>query len=223
MSKSAACLGLPVMFVLALAGCSGGDRNEPVSVAGTAADATPSTENTTAVEQPQAPGNDKPGISLASLPVGDPDGFSLDGTGAQCIHVTWIQSSDAIPEGLGVLVTGAGFVPEVYRTSSSSCKRPTCVGHVFHGSDLTCDLSIRPIRDTETTLLNSPPVTMSLQGQALCADFAADSCKDFAREVRDQAQTLALKLPAAPLNTPASTIGTTTDLSPRTSTSSPGG
>jgi hypothetical protein len=223
MSKAAARLGLLVVFVLTLAACSGGDRNEPVTVAGTAAEAPPSTENTTALEQPQAPGADKPGISVASLPIGDPDGFALDGDGAQCIHVTWIQSSDAIPEGLGVQVTGASFVPAVYRSASFSCERPTCEGHVFRGSDLTCDLSIRPVRESETELLDNPPVAMSLQGQVLCTDFAADSCKNFAGEVRDQAQTLSLKLPAAPLNTPDSTVGTGTDNTPRTPTSNPPG
>lgn len=223
MSKAAARLGLLVVFVLTLAACSGGDRGEPVTVAGTAAEAPPSTENTTALEEPQAPGADKPGISLASLPIGDPDGFSLEDDGAQCIHVTWVQSSDAIPEGLGVQVTGASFVPAVYRSGSSPCERPSCEGHVFAGSDLTCDLSIRPVRESETELLDDPPVTMSLQGQVLCKDFAADSCKDFAGEVRDQAQTLSLKLPAAPLDTPDSTLGTGTDTPTRTSTSNPPG
>jgi len=222
MSKAAVRLGLLVVFVLILAACSGGDRNEPVTVAGTAVEAPPSTENTTALEQPQAPGADKPGVSLASLPIGDPDGFSRDGDGAQCIHVTWIQSPGAIAEGLGVQVTGASFVPPVYRSGSFSCERPTCEGHVFRGADLTCDLSIRPVRESETELLDDPPVIMSLQGQVLCTDFTSDSCKNFAGEVRDQAQTLSLKLPAAPLDTPDSTVGTGTDATPKTTSNQSG-
>lgn len=118
----------------------------PVAVAGTATEDAPSMENATASEQPQAPAADKPGFSVASLPIGDRDGFSRDGDDAQCIHVTWVQSSDAIPEGLGVQVTGARFVPAAYRSGSLSCERPTCAGHVFRGSDLTCDLSIKPLR-----------------------------------------------------------------------------
>ncbi len=223
MSKAASRLGLLVVFVLTLAACSGGDRGEPVTVAGTAADAPPSTENTTAVEAPQAPGADRPGISVASLPIGSPDGSSLEGDGAQCVHVTWIQSSDAIPEGLGVQVTGARFVPAVYRSRSFPCGRPTCVGYVFRGSDLTCDLSIRPVRQTETALSDSPPVTLALQGQVLCSDFASDSCKNFAGQVRDQAQTLRLQRPAPPLKTPDSTQDTSTDTPPGTpDPSSPG-
>jgi len=223
MSKAAARLVPLVVFVLTLAACSGGNPTEPVTVAGTAADAPPSTENTTALEQPQDPGADKPDISLASLPIGDPEGFSRDGDGEQCIHVTWIQSSDAIPEGLGVQVTGARFVPPVYRSGSRSCERPTCEGHVFRGSDLTCDLSIRPVRESETELLDNPPVIMSLQGQVLCTDLTSDSCKSFAGEVRDQAQTLSLKLPAAPLDTPEPAVGTGTDTTPKTRTSNPPG
>ena len=221
MSKAASRLGLLVVFVLTLAACSGGDRAEPVTVAGTAAGAPPSTENTTAVEEPQAPGADKPGISVASLPIGSPDGFSLDGDGAQCVHVTWIQSSDAIPAGLGVQVTGASFIPAVYRSDSFPCERPTCAGYVFGGSDLTCDLSIRPARENETTLSDSPPVTLALQGQVLCSNFASDSCKNFAGEVRDQAQTLTLQRPAAPQNTPGSTADISTDNSTDTPPGTP--
>jgi len=225
MSKAAARLGLLVVFSLTLSACSGGDSSEPVTVAGTAAEAPPSTENTTALEQPQAPAADKPGISVASLPIGEPDGFARDGDGTQCIHVTWIQSSDSIPEGLGVQVTGASFVPAVYQSGSFTCERPTCEGHVFGGSDLTCDLAIRPLRESETELLDSPPVIMSLQGQVLCADFTSDSCKNFAGEVRDQAQTLSLKLPAAPLKAPDSTVptGPGTDNTPKAPTSNPPG
>lgn len=98
------------------------------------------------MEQPQASAADKPGFSVASLPIGDLDGFSRDGDDAQCIHVTRVQSSDAIPEELGVQVTGARFVPAVYRSGSLSCERQTSAGHVFRGSDLTCDLSIKPLR-----------------------------------------------------------------------------
>lgn len=137
--------------------------------------------------------------------------------------MTWVQSSDAIPEGLGVQVTGASFMPPVYRSGSLPCERPACEGHVFRGSDLTCDLSIRPVRESETELLDNPPVTMSLQGQVLCTDVAADACEDFAGQVRDQAQTLSLKLPAAPVDKPDPTAGTGADTSPRMSTSNPPG
>ncbi|HYO20711.1 MAG TPA: hypothetical protein VES02_18810, partial [Dermatophilaceae bacterium] len=81
----------------------------------------------------------------------------------------------------------------------------------------------RPVRESETELLDDPPVTMSLQGQLLCTDFAADSCKAFAGEVRGQAQTLSLKLPAAPLDTPGPSVGTGTDTTPRTPASNPPG
>jgi hypothetical protein len=209
MFKVAARLGLPVVIVLALVACSGSDRGEPVDVAGTAAEAPPSTKSTTSVEQPRAPREDNPGISVASLPIGAPDGFSLKSDGAQCVHVDWALS-DTIPTGLGVLVTGATFVPKVYRLARVSCERPTCVGHLFHGTDLTCDLAIRPARADERSLLNDPKVTTSLKGQVVCADFASAACRTFTAEVRTRAQNLLLKLPAAPVGTPGNPTGTDT-------------
>jgi len=212
-------LTLPALIFLALSACSGPDPGQQVgvAVAGTAVNAPPSTEGTTAVERPRPLRQGNPAISVASLPVGDPEGFALADDGSQCVHVSWIQS-DSIPQGVGVLVTGATFVPDVYRPGSFSCERPTCAGHVFHGTDLTCDLAIRPWGKSETSLLNDPPVSMSLTGQVLCADFASDLCRTFTREVRSWTQKLSLKLPAAPLETPDTGIGaggsTCTDVPP---------
>jgi hypothetical protein len=124
--------------------------------------------------------------------------------------VDWIQSG-AIPPGLGVQVTGATFVPEVYRLARFSCERPTCAGHVFRGTDLTCDLAVRPARASETSLLNDPKVVTSLTGQVVCADLASEACRTFIGEVRTRAQKLLLKLPAAPVETPDAGIGTGSD------------
>ena len=47
---------------------------------------------------------------------------------------------------------------------------------------------------------------LSLQGQVQGTDFTSDSRKNFAGEVRDQAQTLSLELPSAPPLRPAVSV-----------------
>lgn len=220
MSKAACRLCLILAFLLGLPACSGSGAAQPsgdVSVLGTAA---PPTENTTAVEQPQAARGDNPGIKVASLPVGGSSEGAPGPGGVQCLGVNWVLTSDPLPAGVSVVLTEVRFDPDVYRPASGSCPLPSCVGFVFQGSDRACDLAIRPKADGETTLSDTD-VQAFADGRVLCADSEGSACKDFLTSVRGQSSTLTVKLPVPAQTADSGSGGTPSPQNPSPETPSP--
>jgi hypothetical protein len=229
MSQAAVRSRLPVVvFVVvnALAACSGADQTQPVSVAGTVASAAPSTENTTAVEKPQAPRGGNPGIAVASLPVGGQSAGSPGTGGAQCLSVNWVLTTNPIPPGLAVKVTDFAFDPGVYRVTDDPCPGSPCSGFTFQGSERACDLPVRPVVATATALSETEQVTVSMGGHVLCTDYSGAACRTFVESVRGLPSTLALWLPVTPEapTVPAGpTTGSATNAPLQSTSATPGG
>ncbi len=204
MSKAAYRLCLLLAVLLSLAACSGSGPAQPsgdVSVLGTAA---PPTENTTAVEAPQAPRGGNPGIRVASLPVGGSSELAPGSDIVQCLRVKWVLS-DSIPAGLSVALVDVHFDSEVF-SPASGCPLPSCVGYVFQGSDTACDKAIRPKESGMSILLSTTSVSASAEGRVRCADSEGAACKDFLALARSQPSTLSATLPV-PTPTPESGTG----------------
>jgi hypothetical protein len=230
MSKAAFRACLPVLLLLALAACSGADQSRSVSVAGTAANAEPSTENTTAVEKPQAPRQGNPGVQLASLPVGGTGPDSQGPDGVRCVTVNWSPSSDAsaLKEGYAVVVATVE-VPAEYSQAEGGCAGPPCVGHIFRPSSLACEVSIRP-SDASKTELGTKSKDLSMTGQVLCPDQGSALCKDFTARVDSDPRRVTVTLPVAPGSPSAppdsntgSTSGSATNAPPQATSAPPGG
>ncbi|HYO19811.1 MAG TPA: hypothetical protein VES02_14230 [Dermatophilaceae bacterium] len=195
MSKPAARWCLPVVLLLALAACSGSGQTRSVSVAGTAADAQPSTENTTALEKPQAPREGNPGIPVATLPVGGASEGLLGSDGAQCLPVSWSRID--IPAGYAAAVGDVTFEPEVFLTASRGCPNPPCHGYVFRSSSGACDVPVRP-KDPSETALGDSAVAVSVTGLVLCPDESSDACAEFRTAVLSAPPSLSIQQPAKP-------------------------
>lgn len=188
-----------MVFLLALAACSGAEPTESVSVAGTAADAPPSTENPTAVEEPQAPREGDPSLELASLPIGGAGPNSTGPDDNRCVNVNWSATDDAasLTQGYGVAVATVSIDPEAYVQTDGACPGPPCVGYTFRSSDLACDVSLRPA-DASKTDLGDDEVDLSMEGKVLCPDPGSKPCQDFRDAVDKDSQTVTVKVPVAP-------------------------
>ena len=192
MSKAAVRTCMSVVLLLALSACSGASPDQPGSTPTVAADAAaPPTENTTAVEQPLPPQEGKPGISVATLPIGGND-QGLD----PCVQVSW--SGGDIPQGYGAEINGVGFEPDAYQQSDASCPGSPCMGHVFRANELQCDLAIRPSDASKTDRSGNEQVKVFMDGRVLCPDYSAAACTDFAESVRKQSSSMTLALPISP-------------------------
>jgi len=199
MSKAAVRTCLPVVFLLALAACSGAEPTDSVSVAGTAANAPPSTENTTAVEEPQAPRKGDPALQLASLPIGGAGPNSTGPDGNRCVTVNWSPTDDAasLTEGYGVAVVTVNIDPEAYLQTDGACPGPPCIGHTFRSSDPACDVSLRPT-DASQTDLGAKEIPLSMKGEVLCPDPGSKPCQDFRDAVDNDPRRVTVRVPEAP-------------------------
>jgi hypothetical protein len=221
MSKAAVRLCISAVLLLALASCSGGDQPDQVTVSGTAADAAPSTEDTDAVEQPQAP-RENPGLDVPTLPVGGASGV-LGSDGSQCLPVSWSRVD--IPAGYAVAVSDVTFSPPAYRTAGSGCSRPPCDGYIFRTSGDGCDVPLRP-EDPTRTALSSSAVLVKVTGRVLCPDEDTVACADFVTAVLSVPPSLSLQLPVPPQTPeapPRTDGGSDTTSAPDTSGQSPVG
>jgi hypothetical protein len=224
MSKIAVRFWLCVVFLLALTACSGSNAVQSGSTSALATGA-PSTENTTAVEQPLPARGGNPGISVASLPIGGQSEGATGTDGAQCVRVNWILSAsgDTIPSGLAVEITSVAFEPDAYRVADNPCQEPPCIGHIFRASELVCDLPIRPTDASATGLSETEQVSVSAQGRVLCTDYGDVACKTFVSAVRGSPQTLTVPLPISPQATQDSAGGSGATPQPQVTSTSSGG
>ena len=199
MSKAAVRTCLPVLFLLALAACSGAQPTDSVSVAGTAAEAPPSTENTTAVEEPQAPKEGDPAIQVASLPIGGTGPDSTGPDGNRCVTANWAPTDDAasLTQGYGVTVTTVILDPDAYLQTDGACPGPPCIGHTFRTSDLACDVSLRPTEAGKTDL-GAQEIALSMKGEVLCPAPGSQPCQDFRDAVENDPRRVTVRVPVAP-------------------------
>lgn len=227
MSKAAVRWCLPVVLLLALAACSGSGQTHSVSVAGTAADAQPSTENTAALEKPQQPRGGNPGIEVATLPVGGapPAPESPEPGTAQCLTVGWSPSSGPKALTPGVSVEVLDVTIEGYDTGTG-CPGAPCADHVFSVSDSSCDVSLTPTDESKTER-GAPEVPVKVSGQVLCTDPGGASCRAFEDALKGGASDLSVPAPIAPGTSPdqappQTTTGSGASNAPETSGTSPG-
>lgn len=199
MSKVAVRTCLPMVLLLGLAACSGAEPTDSVSVAGTAANAPPSTENPTAVEEPQAPREGDPALELASLPIGGAGPNSTGPDGNRCVSVNWSPTDDAasLTQGYGVEVATVNIDPEAYLQTDGACPGPPCVGYTFRSSDLACDVSLRPA-DASKTDLGDDQIELSMTGEVLCPEPGSKPCQDFRDAVDNDPRRVTVKVPVAP-------------------------
>jgi len=214
MSKAAVRWCLPVVLLLALAACSGSDQTQSVSVAGTAADVQPSTENTTALEKPQQPKGGNPGIEVATLPVGGapPTPESPEPGTAQCLTVGWSPSSGPKALTAGVSVKVLDVIIEGYDTGTE-CPGSPCVDYVFSVSENSCDVSLTPTDESKTER-GAPEVPVKVSGRVLCTDPGGASCQAFEDALDGGTSDLSVPAPIAP--------GTPPDQAPPETTTSSG-
>jgi len=224
MSKAVVRFWLSVAFLLALTACSGSNAVQSGSAPALATGA-PSTENTTALEQPLPVRGGNPGISVASLPIGGQSEGATGTDDVQCVRVNWILSTsgDTIPSGLAVEITSVAFEPDAYRVTDNPCQGPPCIGHVFRASELACDLPIRPTDASATGLSDTEQVSVSAQGRVLCIDYGGVPCKTFVSAVRGDPQTLTVPLPTSPQAPQDSVTGSGATSPPQMSSASSGG
>ena len=157
MSKAAVHLFLLVMLLLPLASCSRSSPIESVGSDSTLATRAPSTENTTAVEQPLPAGGGNPAIKAAPLPVGGNE------DGGPCLGVSW--SGDSIPDGVGAVIKSVDFEPDTYQRADSQCAQtPACIDHVLRASDTRCFVGIEPTNSAATGRDPVDPVSVTVQG-----------------------------------------------------------
>ncbi|MDQ1535759.1 MAG: hypothetical protein QOE58_152 [Actinomycetota bacterium] len=217
MSKAAVRFCISVAFLLSVSACSGagteqvGSQSTPTTAVNGQA---PPTENTTAPEQPQPPQEGKPGVSLATLPIG-----GNDSAGGPCVQVNW--SGGDIPEGFGEKVESVSFEPDAYQQSDSGCPGPACIGHTFKASELECDLAIKPADPSATARSDTDQVNVSMQGSVVCPDPGAAQCKTFDDSVRGQTSVVTVALPIPPEGSQGSN-GSGETTSPATTESSGG-
>ena len=192
MSKAAVRLCLLMALFLTLAACSGSDRIQSAGADSTLDSAAPPPENTTAAEQPQAARGGNPGIKVASLPVGGNE------DGSPCFQVSW--SGDTIPDGVGAVITSVVFPAGTYEQESTPCSTPPCVGHALTALDTRCSLTITPVDSSATDRDRDHPVSVTVNGFAVCDDNSSAACQDFTAALLAQSAngSLTVDPPIAP-------------------------
>jgi len=208
MSKAAVRFCLFAASLLVLSACSGSNQDQsgssttPSDPSVTVNAADPPTENTAAVEKPLPPQAGKPGIRVASLPIG-----GADNTGGPCVQVSW--SGGDIPEGYGVQIDKVSFEGNAYQQSDSQCPGSPCVGQIFRAGRLSCDLAITPTEASARGSIEGDQVRVFMKGRLLCPDYGAADCRAFEKQVRQQGPSMTV--PRPPDAPGGSTDSATTD------------
>lgn len=219
MSKAAVRFFLLVTLLLSLTSCSGSTRVASAGSDSTLATGAPSPENTTAVEQPLPAGGGNPAIKAAPLPVGGNE------DGGPCLQVSW--SGDAIPDGVGAMITSVVFEPNTYTRADNNCHTtPACINHVLRKSDTQCFLGIMPTDPAATSRDPADPVAVTVNGYVVCVDENAAVCTSFKESVTQQPGSLTVARPIVGGPTPApqdSATGSGSDATPQSTSASPGG
>jgi hypothetical protein len=213
MSKTSARLCLPVLSLLILTACSDADQTPPVSVAGSAAEASPSMEslepsieNTAVPEKPQEARRGNPGLSIASLPIGEGGEFSAESGDHLCVSPSWTgQDAAALTAGIAVKVTSVD-IPDEYR-KAGTCAGDPCFGYTFTESSGPCSVSLRSKDKSKTTRSYDVTGAVTLKGRALCTDPGGSTCLAFVKQAELIKQSLTIPLPVKPEAPPVTSTG----------------
>jgi hypothetical protein len=223
MSKAAVRFALSVAFLLAMTACSQAETSQSGSSSTLDSGASPSTENTTAVEEPlpEAEGG-KPAIPVASLPIGVNEG-PPGADGVQCVRVNWL--ADPIPGGIAAQVTSLEVTSDIYQRADGGCSGPQCDGFVYRGSGGACELPVTVAQSASSDQGTEADVTVSVTaGQVLCSDPGSSACTTFAGAVSGSPATLTLTVPDSPAPSDTeSGSGSGESAPPEATSTSPGG
>jgi hypothetical protein len=211
-----AVLSGPVMALALITGCTaaGPASEEPESTSAaneTLADET-SADGSTGESSPQEEtgGAEQTGATEAegaivtpSLPIG---GNSPDSEDAeQCAQASFLgDGENSIPSGVSIVVTGPVFATGVFEVGGDGCADfdgPPCLDSFIFTKDNTgqCTVPVRtdatrPSNDDDDN--NQPPQDqLSLAGRLECPDDQEADCRDLARRLANDNQTIRLFAP----------------------------